>query len=342
MYVEPPTSRTNPVLLEPVQQKQPETTTPSSDDNQTKKAEPEDEIKPNPFGFELPVLRSVSATQLPPPIVRQEPELVLPTLKPVPEKISNEPSDIVNDASSLQWELPPLDSRPNLQALLEREKRAAEAAVNNEAFKQQQEEQQRKQEEQQRKQQQEELLRKQEELRRKQEEQQRAMRQQVEQQKQQQLRQQQQMVMNEQLRAVQEAQMAKLSVRLKVQRFESSGPPLLIGLAATSQGGSPRPSSMQSPPALTGRNKPLGMPMAALKSPEIRFNTKENAAPPLPVSTPIIPRMAESFHPPEPAPAPAMMAATVVYHPPTPIQHRQQLPETLEPLPMVQLRQTSK
>lgn len=177
--VERPTPRTN-LVLEPVQTKQrpvtmpPVSVTAGDEDSaavglidQTKEnsaqKRAEEEIKPNPFPFELPVLRSVSASQLPPPIVRQEPELVLPTLRPVPDK-SAEPSDsVAGDVSpAVQWELPPLDSRPNLQALLEREKRAAESAVNNEALKQRQEEQQRKQqqEELQRKQQQEEQLRK--------------------------------------------------------------------------------------------------------------------------------------------------------------------------------------
>ena len=173
---EPLTSWTNPVL-EPVQPKQsvPPPVVPSSvtaDEEssttadvaaidqlkqiETEAAKPaEDGIKPNPFGFELPVLRSVSAsqlpppvvrqepelvlptlrpvsaTQLPPPIVRQEPELVLPTLRPVPEKAVEPFDNITAEPTPVQWELPPLDSRPNLQALLEREKKAADAAVNN-------------------------------------------------------------------------------------------------------------------------------------------------------------------------------------------------------------------
>lgn len=358
-------TKTNPVL-EHVQPKQPNVVPPSttvdevgpaaelSSVGQQEKELPVEEDKPSPFGFELPVLRSVSATQLPQPIVRQEPELVLPTLRPVP---AAEPAqNVAVETSPIQWELPPLDSRPNLQALLEREKKAAEAAVNNEALKKHQEELERKQqEEQQRKQQQEEQLRKLQEeqqrkkeqellMRQQQEEQQKAMMQQLEQQKQQQLlliqqqqrqkQQQQQILMQEELRMVQEAQLAKLSVRRKVQRFEASGPlPInYVGHVSVSQGGSPRLSGFSSPthPVLTGRNMPQHAPFMVQSKPvDVAWsqpNTKENAAPaPLPVSSPMIPRMMESSHP-LPKPPPAI---------------QQFAPLGLEPLPAIQLREPS-
>ena len=398
---EPLTSWTNPVL-EPVQPKQsvPPPVVPSSvtaDEEssttadvaaidqlkqiETEAAKPaEDGIKPNPFGFELPVLRSVSAsqlpppvvrqepelvlptlrpvsaTQLPPPIVRQEPELVLPTLRPVPEKAVEPFDNIAAEPTPVQWELPPLDSRPNLQALLEREKKAADAAVNNQVYKQQQEEQQRKQqqEEQQRRRQQEELFRKQqqEELQRKQEEKQKAtMVLQMEQQKHQQIQkrqiqhQQQQIVMTEEMRMAQEAQLAKLSVRLKVQRFESA-PINYIGQVSVSQSGSPRMSGFSSPthPVLTGRNKPTGQasPLTPTKQVDsIRFvsNTKENAVPaPLPAPSPIMPRMKEPIRQPEPLPLPKT-TVIVNQQPPQAIQQRHLPP--LEPFPTVQLRQPS-
>ncbi len=398
---EPLTSWTNPVL-EPVQPKQPaplvvppsvtadeESTAPASDHSgidqlkQRESTKPaEEEIKPNPFGFELPVLRSVSASQLPPPIVAKEPELVLPTLRPVsatqlpppivakeselvlptlrpvPEKAFESLESVAAEPTPVQWELPPLDSRPNLQALLEREKKAAEAAVNNQAFKQHQEEQQRKQqqEEQQRRQQQEEQQRKQQELFRKQQ-QEELQRKQEEQQKQQQLHQiqtqkrqihhqQQQIVMTEEMRMAQEAQLAKLSVRLKVQRFESA-PINYIGQVSVSQSGSPRMSGFSSPtqPILTGRCKPTTastLPLTPTKQVDsIRFvsNTKENAVPaPLPAPSPIIPRMMEPIRQPEPLPMPKVTKVIVNPQPPPAIQHQRHLPP-LEPLPTVQLRQ---
>lgn len=398
--VEPATSKTNPVLLEPVQTKQPEPIVlpPSTTvDEESTAAEivglveqhkeettivvkettqltsiVSEDIKPNPspFGFELPVLRSVSATQLPPPIVRQEPELVLPTLRPVPVA---EPTENINvESSPLQWELPPLDSRPNLQALLEREKRAAEAAVNNQVLKQHQEEQLRKQQEEQlRKQQQEEQLRKLQEeqhrkqqqelqLRKQQEEQQKAMMQQLEQQKQQQLKlmhqqqkqkqQQQQILMNEELRMVQEAQLAKLSVRLKVQRFETTGPPPMnyVGHVTVSQSSSPRLSGISSPtqPILTGRNKPEYAPYVPPMSKPIDIrpvaNTKENSAPTggfLTALSPMSmmpPRMTEQFHQMQFGSLPK---SVVIGQSPQAVQHK---PAPLhEPFAAVQLRQPS-
>jgi hypothetical protein len=335
----------------------------------------EEEMKPNPFPFELPVLRSVSASQLPPPIVRQEPELVLPTLRPVPDK-STEPSDsVAGDVSpAVQWELPPLDSRPNLQALLEREKRAAEAAVNNEALKQRQEEQQRKQqqeelqrkqqqEEQLRKLQQEEQLRKQQQLeqqRKQQEEAQQKVMKQLEQQQHQQFQhiqiqarqqQQQQVTMTEEMRMAQEAQLAKLSVRLKVQRFESTGPPPInyIGQVSVSQSGSPRQSGMQTPThvGLTGRNKPTPSlyvpPMTpAAKPSDVRLvsNTKENSAPvPLPAKSLVMPRMMEQTHQNEFTPPKTPVTASHI-QPPMVIQ-QQPTPQILDPFAGVPLRQPS-
>lgn len=104
------------------------------------------EIKPLPF--EVPVLRSITPAQKQEPekqelvlpvlkpvpekpiaVVSQQkpepekPELVLPVLKPVPEKptaVDGPPSSAVNQPP-VHWQVRPLDSRPNLQALLERE-----------------------------------------------------------------------------------------------------------------------------------------------------------------------------------------------------------------------------
>uniref|UniRef100_A0A0P4YVP3 Uncharacterized protein n=1 Tax=Daphnia magna TaxID=35525 RepID=A0A0P4YVP3_9CRUS len=337
-------------------------------ENAPKSAQVLEDGKHNPFGFELPVLRSVSTTQLPPPIVRQEPELILPTLRPVPEK-TVEPSDsaAVDTTPAVQWELPPLDSRPNLQALLEREKRASEAVVNDEALKHRQEQQQRKQqqEELQRKQQQEEQLRKlqeedqlkkqqqqelkkqQEELQRKQQEaQQKAMVQQLEQQ-QLQKRQQQQIVMTEEMRMAQEAQLAKLSVRLKVQRFESAGPTPVnyIGQVSVSQSGSPRQSGIQTPShvVLTGRNKANPATIMPAKENDVRSvcNSKENAAPLQ--SKPLgIPRMMEMNHQNESIPSIPKPAMAVSHNqPPAIIQQHQPTLQMLESFPAVQLRQPS-
>ena len=398
--VEHPTPRTNLVPLEAVQTKQrpvtmpPVSVTAGDEDSATaalglidetkEKLVVENEIKPNPFPFELPVLRSVSASQLPPPIVRQEPELVLPTLRPVPEKSAEPTVSVAGDVSpAIQWELPPLDSRPNLQALLEREKRAAEAAVNNEALKQRQEEQQRKQqqEELQRKQQQEEQLRKlqqEEQLRKQQQlEQQRkqqeeaqqkvvkqleqqqhqqfqhiqmqARQQQQQQQQQQYFQQQQQVTITEEMRMAQEAQLAKLSVRLKVQRFESTGPAPInyIGQVSVSQSGSPRQSGMQTPVTLTGRNKPTQVSYAppmtqAAKPSDIRLvsNTKENSAPVhLPAKSLTMPRMTEQTHQSESL----QPKVTVSHHiqPSMGIQQQQSTPQVLDPFAGVQLRQPS-
>ncbi|XP_057365531.1 uncharacterized protein LOC130686425 [Daphnia carinata] len=371
------TPNTNPVL-EHVQPKQRPVTMPpisvtgdqdgASDQaiDAPKSAQVLEDGKHNPFGFELPVLRSVSATQLPPPIVRHEPELILPTLRPVPEKTA-EPSDSANvdAAPAVQWELPPLDSRPNLQALLEREKRASESAVNDEALKQRQEEQRKQQEELQRKQQEEQLrklqeeeqLRKQkqqelkqqqEELQRKQQEaQQKAMVQQLEQQQLQKRQQQQQIVMTEEMRLAQEAQLAKLSVRLKVQRFESAGPPPLnyIGQVSVSQSGSPRQSGIQTPShvVLTGRNKAPPATIMPAKENDVRSvcNSKENAIPLQ--SKPLgIPRTMEMNHQNESTPSipkPAMAASH--NQAPTIIQQHQPTLQMLEPFPAVQLRQPS-
>jgi hypothetical protein len=400
-----PTPRTN-LVLEPVQKKQRPVTMPPSvsvtagdedsaalglidqtKDNSAQEVAAGEEIKPNPFPFELPVLRSVSASQLPPPMVRQEPELVLPTLRPVPEK-SAEPSDsVAGDVSpAVQWELPPLDSRPNLQALLEREKRAAEAAVNNEALKQRQEEQQRKQqqEELQRKQQQEEQLRKlqQEEQLRKQQQleqqrkqqeeaQQKVMKQLEQQQHQQQFQHiqmqtrqqqqqqqlqfnQQQVTVTEEMRMAQEAQLAKLSVRLKVQRFESSGPVPInyIGQVSVSQSGSPRQSGMHTPTqhiALTGRNKPTQVfasapPVtpAVAKPSDVRLvsNTKENSAPvPLPAKSMVTPRMMEQTYHNESTPLLPKTTVTASHIQPPMVIQQQPAPQVLDPFAGVQLRQ---
>jgi hypothetical protein len=265
-----------------------------------------------------------------------------------------------------------------LQALLEREKRAAEAAVNNEALKQRQEEQQRKQqqEELQRKQQQEEQLRKQqqeqlrkqqqlEQQRKQQEEAQQKVVKQLEQQQHQQFQhiqmqarqqqqqqqqyfqQQQQVTMTEEMRMAQEAQLAKLSVRLKVQRFESTGPAPInyIGQVSVSQSGSPRQSGMQTPVTLTGRNKPTQVsyapPMTAKPS-DIRLesNTKENSAPVhLPAKSLTIPRMTEQTHQNESL----QPKVTVSHHiqPSMGIQQQQSTPQVLDPFAGVQLRQPS-
>lgn len=325
----------------------------------------EESVKPNPFGFELPVLRSVSAAQIPPPIVRQEPELVLPTLRPVP--VSSEPQEVV-ESNPVQWELPPLDSRPNLQALLEREKQAAEAAINDQLLKQRHEEHQRKQQEELQRKQQEELQRKQqleehqrkqqELLRQQQAEQQKVLMQQQEQQKQQQMQlmqqqeqqkqeklqlmqqrqKQQQILMNEEMRMIQEAQLAKLSVRLKVQRFESTGPPApvsYVGHVSVSQSTSPRLSGISSP-VLTGRNKPQFAPnvmQTKVPDPRPAPNTKENVPS---THSPTVPsRKTEVPHHIEPTTLPKVAQPI---QPPLPaVKHL----APIEPLAPVQLRQPS-
>jgi len=78
--------------------------------------------EPKPLPFEVPVLRSVSPSQK----LKAEPEkqeLILPALRPVPEKVAEvnatEQEAPVNQP--LEWQVRPLDSRPNLQALLQRE-----------------------------------------------------------------------------------------------------------------------------------------------------------------------------------------------------------------------------
>jgi len=105
------------------------------------------EVKPLPF--EVSVLRSITLSQKPEPekqelvlptlrpvpekttvadgrekVEPEKPELMLPVLKPVPEKPIvpdvQQVGTAINQAP-VQWQVRPLDSRPNLQALLERE-----------------------------------------------------------------------------------------------------------------------------------------------------------------------------------------------------------------------------
>jgi len=105
------------------------------------------EVKPLPF--EVPVLRSITPTQKPEPEKKElvlpalrpvpekvtvvdsphkpepeKPELMLPVLKPVPEKptvVDGQQAGTAINQPPVQWQVRPLDSRPNLQALLERE-----------------------------------------------------------------------------------------------------------------------------------------------------------------------------------------------------------------------------
>ena len=99
--------------------------------------------------LKVPVLRSITLSQKPEPekqelvlptlrpvpekttvadgrekVEPEKPELMLPVLKPVPEKPIvpdvQQVGTAINQAP-VQWQVRPLDSRPNLQALLERE-----------------------------------------------------------------------------------------------------------------------------------------------------------------------------------------------------------------------------
>jgi len=161
----------------------------------------------------------------------------------------------------------------------------------------------------------------------------------------------QQITMTDEMRLAQEAQLAKLSVRLKVQRFESSGPPPInyIGQVSVSQSGSPRQSGMQTPThvALTGRNKPTQVlsapPVTPVAKPsEVRLvsNTKENSAPvPLPAKSMVMPRMMEQTYQNESTP---LLPKTTVAasHIQSPIVIQQQpASQVLDPFSGVQLRQ---
>lgn len=266
------------------------------------------------LSFELPALRSVAANPPSPPVVRSEPDLVLPPLRRVPDKKPDPAEAAQVSTPTIEWEIRPLDSRPNLQALLEKEQRAAEAAVQGappqgihyqasvqvaqhtrvfqqheqheyELRQQQMDYELRMQEEQAKQQLQEKLFRQQ------QEEQQRKMlvhEQHVkfQQQKQQQFNQRDEHHVPEELRRAEERQLAKLSVKLKVQRFEATTP-LMAAL-------SPAQPGVLSPPVLTGRNKPL--PGTSLSFP--------GKQPEVPVGRPAL-HSKENKLPAEPSPAPA-------------------------------------
>lgn len=201
--------------------------------------------KTNPFGFELPVLRSVSASQIPVEEKPDQPELILPVLKPVvrappPEPIKSTTAGPAGEEpmDPPEWQIRPLDSRPNLQALLERERQEAEAILV-------QQHQARLQAERER---------------------------------------QQAILNNEEYRRMQETQSNKMSVRLKVQRFESANPSMgYMGQAAPSPlSGSRTPASSIHSPAQ--QSTPTGSlhrkipPNNAVPVPAF-INTKENSIP---------------------------------------------------------------
>lgn len=164
-----------------VVQQQPEEEEDEGERNKLSQDQPaKEDKKPTPsngFEFELPVLRSVSASQVPPilqtepepllvlptlrpvqinppaPVVEPEPKLILPTLRPVQiaapvtpseleqpqlilptlRPVSESRVDVAVAAPStpvaVEWQIPSLDSRPNLQALLEREQKPVEEVV---------------------------------------------------------------------------------------------------------------------------------------------------------------------------------------------------------------------
>lgn len=268
--------------------------------------------------FELPVLRSVPEKPQTPPVAKSEPELVLPPLRRVPEKKPDPAEAPQVSTPTIEWEIRPLDSRPNLQALLEKEQRAAEAAVQGvppaqgihykasvqveqktRVFQQheqheyemrqlQLEQQYRMQEEQAKLQLQEKLFRQ------KQEEQQRQTLLHEQHVRLQQLQKQQhhahhrdEQHVSEELRRAEERQLAKLSVKLKVQRFETAIPMM-----------TPAQPGVLSPPVLTGRNKPL-------PGTSVPFPVKQ---PEVPVARPAA-HFKENKLPAEPVPAPAPAAA---------------------------------
>lgn len=273
--------------------------------------------------FELPVLRSVPANLPSPPVVRSEPDLVLPPLRRVAEKKPEPAEPAQVSTPTIEWEIRPLDSRPNLQALLEKEQRAAEAAVQGvpqvhyqasvqvaqhtrvfqqheqheyELRQQQLDHQLRFQEEQAKLQLQEKLFRQQ------QEEQHRKMLVHDQhakfQQQKQHINQRDEHQISEDLRRAEERQLAKLSVKLKVQRFESSTP-LMAALGPAQPG-------VLSPPVLTGRNKPL-------PGTSVPFPVKQAE---LPVARPA-PHSKENKLPAEPSPAPTPAPAAMPAPKPT-------------------------
>lgn len=211
---------------------------------QQQQSSTEEDHKPktNPFGFELPVLRSVSASQIPVEEKPDQPELILPVLKPVVRAPPSEPITAGpaggEPIDPPEWQIRPLDSRPNLQALLERERQEAEAILV-------QQHQARLQAERER---------------------------------------QQAILNNEEYRRMQETQSNKMSVRLKVQRFESANPSMgYMGQAAPSPlSGSRTPASSIHSPAQ--QSTPTGSlhrkipPSSAVPVPAF-INTKENSIP---------------------------------------------------------------
>ena len=273
----------------------------------------------NGFEFELPVLRSVSTSQMPPilqaepepllvlptlrsvqvnspaPVVEAEPKLILPTLRPVqiaapvapaePEQpqlvlptLRPVPESEVAVAApptpvAVEWQIPPLNSRPNLQALLEREHKPVEdaavmASTATSAPKIQP------------------II-------------------------QPKLRPQPPIptpkpappavIMTEELKLAQEAQLAKLSVRLKVQRFEASNFTLMTPQAQAAQAQAQAQSSgiktppkpnfsrkvtpsapmMMSEPPVTFKAHSLPEPASLVVANSKPASLKENAVPPM-------------------------------------------------------------
>ena len=83
----------------------------------TLKSVPEPKPEAAKVEIQLPQLKSIPQME-----VKAEPEraeLQLPQLRPVVEQKAEEE---VRPEAAVEWQPPPLDSRPNLQALLERER----------------------------------------------------------------------------------------------------------------------------------------------------------------------------------------------------------------------------
>lgn len=318
-------------------QHQPEEDQPAKED---KKPTPS-----NGFEFELPVLRSVSASQVaqpiqsepeplivlptlrpvqvnpPAPVVESEPKLILPTLRPVqmaPPVAPTEPEqpqlvlpalrpvpeqDVPAPSTpvAVEWQIPPLDSRPNLQALLEREQKPTEevAAAPPPPMMASPKVQPK-------------------------------------------LRPQPPpvatpapappppaIIMTEELRMVQEAQLAKLSVRLKVQRFEASNFTLMTPSQAQEAKAHAQSPGIKTPPKPNFSRKTPSAPMVVEQSPAF----KAISLPPMEFAAPIV----KTINLPEPAPLimnsskPASTKENAV-----PKMRNQQLDAPLPSLPVIQ------
>ena len=91
----------------------------------TLKSVPEPKPEAAKVEIQLPQLKSIPQME-----VKAEPEraeLQLPQLRPVVEQKAEEE---VRPEAAVEWQPPPLDSRPNLQALLERERQQTMSALN--------------------------------------------------------------------------------------------------------------------------------------------------------------------------------------------------------------------